>query len=299
MKQQIATTVLLVLIGCASAQDYNRFDDVPHETFQYTPEQRSADIFYELLGLGSPHREAIEMRMRIETHERNMRKRQAMSDKTEAIKRLSAGLARAGVDEDITVFNDIVSKSPATQRFLGGSFEAKPTGKKHEGDEIYAVRIFNPLTNENIITFNETAKGIIDWFYAYCSNNIKKTITQDGQTGYSNEAKPDAHDPDNHFNTNQRHQPRGFGHSWDNKDTYTRPYKHDAYGHGVNSDSTGRPFEYKTQDGQNVRSNKVKPDAYGLGVGMDEFGRPVKPSPWPSPLTNPYPNPYPNPWGQQ
>ena len=62
-------------------------------------------------------------------------------------------------------------------------------------------------------------------------------------------------------------------------DTYTQPYKHDAYGPGVHSDSTGKPFEWKTQDGQKSQG-KIKIDAYGLGVGMDEFGRPVKPSPW-------------------
>ena len=83
----------------------------------------------------------------------------------------------------------------------------------------------------------------------------------------------------NHSNTGQRNQQQGFGHSWDNKDTYTQPYKHNTYGPGVHSDSTGKPFEWKTQDGQTSRSNKIKPNAYGLGVGMDEFGRPVKPSP--------------------
>ena len=104
------------------------------------------------------------------------------------------------------------------------------------------------------------------------------------------------------FNTNQRNQQQGFGHSWDNKNIYMQPYKHNAYGLGVHSDATGKPFEWKTQDGQKSRS-KVKPDAYGLGVGMDEYGRPVKPSPCPSQLPNPYPspipNPFPNPWGQQ
>jgi len=74
----------------------------------------------------------------------------------------------------------------------------------------------------------------------------------------------------------------GFGHSWqNNNDTYMRPYKHDAYGPGLHSDATGRPFQWKTQDGQ-TSLGEVKPNGYGLGVGMDNYGRPVKPSPWPN-----------------
>ena len=72
--------------------------------------------------------------------------------------------------------------------------------------------------------------------------------------------------------TSQRDQQQGFAHSWN--------YEHDAYGPGVHSDATGKPFEWKTQDGQTSHSNKIESDAYGLGVGMDEYGRPVKPSPW-------------------
>ena len=83
------------------------------------------------------------------------------------------------------------------------------------------------------------------------------------------------------FNIKQQgNQQQGFGHSWDNKNIYMQPYKQNAYGPGVHSDATGKPFEWKTQDGQTSHSNKVKPDGYGLGVGMDEYGRPVKPSPW-------------------
>ena len=84
----------------------------------------------------------------------------------------------------------------------------------------------------------------------------------------------------NRSDTSQRDQQQGFGNSWDNKNTYMQPYKPDAYGPGVHSDATGKPFEWKTQDVQTSHSNKVKADAYGIGVGMDEYGRPVKPSPW-------------------
>lgn len=80
--------------------------------------------------------------------------------------------------------------------------------------------------------------------------------------------------------TRQHDQQQGFGNSWDNKNTYMQPYKPDAYGPGIHSDATGKPFQWKTQDGQTSHSSKVKPNAYGPGVGMDEYGRPVKPSPW-------------------
>ncbi len=54
------------------------------------------------------------------------------------------------------------------------------------------------------------------------------------------------------------------------------PMKPNAYGPGIHSDATGRPFKFKTFDGQDVGIFKVKPNAYGPGVGMDEFGRPVR-----------------------
>jgi hypothetical protein len=315
MKQLIATTVLLTLIGCASAQDCNRSDNILYETYEYTPEQRSADFFFELLGLGPLYKQAIETRMRIQSHERDMAKRERERVSEIAIRQIVSILV--AIDnpnslyfKDATHLNALFVRSEEARAYLGGSFEAKPTGKKHEEDEIYSVRIFNPLTNEDIMTFNETAKGIIAWFYAHVSASIHSDATgkpfewktRDGQTSYSNEVKPDAYGIGDRFNTNQRNQQQGFGNSWDNKNIYMQPYEHNAYGPGIHSDSTGKPFEWKTQDGQKSRS-KVKPDAYGLGVGMDEYGRPVKPSPWPSPLPNPYPNPYPNPfpnpWGQQ
>jgi hypothetical protein len=60
-----------------------------------------------------------------------------------------------------------------------------------------------------------------------------------------------------------------------------KPYQQDTYGPGVNSDATGRPFKWQTQDGEDVAPNtKVKPDAYGPDVGMDEYGRPVKARQW-------------------
>ena len=59
------------------------------------------------------------------------------------------------------------------------------------------------------------------------------------------------------------------------------PYKPNAYGPGINSDATGRPFTWQPQ-GPGPQSFdpflKVKPDAYGPGIGMDQYGRPVQPA---------------------
>ena len=74
---------------------------------------------------------------------------------------------------------------------------------------------------------------------------------------------------------------RGFSSSWDNQDTYIQPFKKDAYGPGINSDATGRPFEWQTEDGRTDPLLDVKPNAYGPGIGADQYGRPVKPVPFP------------------
>ena len=71
-----------------------------------------------------------------------------------------------------------------------------------------------------------------------------------------------------------------FVYTWNNGHLFMFPYQKNAYGYGVNSDATGKPFQWKTEAGKNV-FGPVKPDAYGLGTGMDQFGRPVKPTPWP------------------
>ncbi len=73
----------------------------------------------------------------------------------------------------------------------------------------------------------------------------------------------------------------GSDRSWNNQDTFLRPYRKDAYGPGIHSDATGRPFTWQPQWGGPIPpGGRVQPDAYGLGVGMDQFGRPVKPEPW-------------------
>jgi hypothetical protein len=58
-------------------------------------------------------------------------------------------------------------------------------------------------------------------------------------------------------------------------------YRENAYGLGIHSDSTGRPFTWKADGGSSPFPNpllEVTPNAYGLGVGSDQFGRPVRPA---------------------
>jgi hypothetical protein len=53
------------------------------------------------------------------------------------------------------------------------------------------------------------------------------------------------------------------------------PGRADAYGPGIHSDATGRPFTWRTNEGR-VTFGPVKENAYGIGIGMDQFGRPVR-----------------------
>lgn len=59
------------------------------------------------------------------------------------------------------------------------------------------------------------------------------------------------------------------------------PVTPNAYGPGLHSDATGRPFMWTPQFGgagspdPNLR---VQPNVYGPGIGMDQYGRPAKPA---------------------
>jgi hypothetical protein len=87
-------------------------------------------------------------------------------------------------------------------------------------------------------------------------------------------------DEENDFIDSELGSETPFNSSWGNHDTFISPYDSDAYGPGINSDATGRPFRWETQDGQTLPpGSEVEPDGYGLGVGKDQFGRPVKPEP--------------------
>jgi hypothetical protein len=61
---------------------------------------------------------------------------------------------------------------------------------------------------------------------------------------------------------------------------FLEPYQSDAYGPGINSDATGRPFSWQplTGNGPADPLSNVRPDAYGPGIGMDQYGRPVQPA---------------------
>lgn len=49
-----------------------------------------------------------------------------------------------------------------------------------------------------------------------------------------------------------------------------------AYGPGVHSDATGRPFTLQDNGGQKVQSGGVRMNGYGAGVHVDQFGRAVR-----------------------
>jgi hypothetical protein len=57
--------------------------------------------------------------------------------------------------------------------------------------------------------------------------------------------------------------------------------KENVYGPGIHQDAYGRPFQYQTQQGNQVLG-PVKRDGYGLGIHQDQYGRPVQESPWPN-----------------
>lgn len=71
----------------------------------------------------------------------------------------------------------------------------------------------------------------------------------------------------------------GFGVS---SDGMLPPARKNAYGPGMDSDATGRPFYWAPKDqpasapSQPDPTLHVKPDAYGPGTGMDQYGRPVE-----------------------
>lgn len=64
-------------------------------------------------------------------------------------------------------------------------------------------------------------------------------------------------------------------------ETLFKPITPNAYGPGINTDATGRPFTYQPDFGSGGGQMQVTPDAYGPGVGMDQYGRPVRPRSWP------------------
>ncbi len=60
-----------------------------------------------------------------------------------------------------------------------------------------------------------------------------------------------------------------------------QPFQKDAYGPGVHSDATGRPFSWAPQGSSSLNppDPTIQPNinAYGLGHSADQYGRPVQP----------------------
>ena len=79
--------------------------------------------------------------------------------------------------------------------------------------------------------------------------------------------------------------------SWDgtydfdvSSDGLLPPARRDAYGPGLDSDATGRPFYWAPKNEKRAIPDPtldVKPDAYGPGIGSDQYGRPVERRAWP------------------
>ena len=58
------------------------------------------------------------------------------------------------------------------------------------------------------------------------------------------------------------------------------PFQKDAYGPGVNSDATGRPFHWAPQGQDSSRPDPtIQPrvNEYGLGRSADQYGRSIEP----------------------
>lgn len=53
------------------------------------------------------------------------------------------------------------------------------------------------------------------------------------------------------------------------------PVGENAYGPNVNSDGTGRAFEWRTDSGRRPLG-PIRQDTYGPGIGMDATGAPVR-----------------------
>ena len=58
------------------------------------------------------------------------------------------------------------------------------------------------------------------------------------------------------------------------------PFEQNAYGPGVNSDATGRPFYWAPQGQEGSRPDPTlqpQVNQYGLGKSADQYGRPIEP----------------------
>lgn len=62
-----------------------------------------------------------------------------------------------------------------------------------------------------------------------------------------------------------------------NSPAFLGPYEPNAYGPGINSDATGRPFMWKPDFG-GPALGPINPNSLGPGIGTDATGRPVRPA---------------------
>ncbi len=80
-----------------------------------------------------------------------------------------------------------------------------------------------------------------------------------------------------------------------------QPFQQNAYGPGVNSDATGRPFSWAPQGSSSLSQPDptLQPNinAYGLGRSADQYGRPIQPRTDPGLQPMPLAPPG-QPWGQ-
>jgi|CXWL01.1.fsa_nt_gi hypothetical protein len=95
--------------------------------------------------------------------------------------------------------------------------------------------------------------------------------------------------------SNQRDKASDFSETWSDQQQYSvfqqpqqliptpggrallGPITPNAYGPGLNSDATGRPFLWQPDFG-GPAMGPITPNAYGPGIGMDGTGRPVRPA---------------------
>jgi hypothetical protein len=96
-------------------------------------------------------------------------------------------------------------------------------------------------------------------------------IGRDLMTGQMPNLKPGANNPDKPLSLSPQKGPALLGNG------YLGPYTPNAYGPGINSDATGRPFIWQPDFG-GPALGPIKPNVYGPGIGMDGTGRPVRPA---------------------
>lgn len=116
------------------------------------------------------------------------------------------------------------------------------------------------------------------------SGCLKSSIQEASDSEQSSKEEPLPIESSGEKNPSLNDSSRNIYHSAPGAFPFLGPITPNAYGPGINSDATGRPFTHKPDFGGSGYPDptlKVKPNAYGPGVGMDQYGRPVRPRSWP------------------